>query len=171
MMVKLQEIESEIAGQRVGGIEQESLDEGKPEHDKGKPTGGQKSLDDNQGNWDPKKIESVVRKVVEELKGIPERDIGKTLDNSGPDNTDNIPQSAQPASGNAPSGGGFDSDDKTNKEDGDETVSKLPKPGSEYEKQPIQKNKMNLAKKHIERAKKLMASKWRRPNKTKSWSN
>jgi len=156
MMVKLQEIETELQGVKMGGINQESLDEGKPEDDKGKPTGGQEPIKDTQGNWELKKIESIVRKVIEELKGEPERVIGKQLDSSGPENTDNIPQTKQPSVGKAPSGGGFDSDDKTNKEDGDEVEGKTPKPGSEFDKLPIKKNKLEQAKSLIEQAKKLM---------------
>ena len=157
MMVKLQEIEGQLQGQAPGGINQESLDEGKPKYDAGKPTGNQQPISDNQGNDDPKKIESYIRKIIrEELTGVPERDKGKALDSSGPENTSNIPQTDQPANGEAPSGGNFDSDDKTNKEDGDETINLVPKPKGEFPKDSIKKNKMNQAKSLIERAKKLM---------------
>jgi len=156
-LVKLQELEGEIHGQQPGGIEQESLDEGRPENDKGKPTGGQEPITDTQRNQEPKKIESYIRRLIrEELTGVPERDIGKALDKSGPENTQNIPQSKQPPVGTAPSGGGFDSDDKTNKEDGDETEGKLPKPTSDFGKPSIKKNKLERAKMLIEKAKALM---------------
>ena len=157
MMVKLQEIESQLQGQAPGGINQETLDEGKPEKDKGKPTGNEQPITDNQGNWDIKKVESFIRSIIkEELTGVPEKPKGKDLNDSGPDNTSNIPQTQQPANGTAPSGGGFDSDDKTNKTDGDETVGKLPKPGSEHDKIAIKKNKLDEAKSLIEKAKALM---------------
>jgi len=136
MMVKLQEIEGQVQAQAPGGVNQDELDVA-PQ------IGG------------PMKTESLIRRLIrEELTGIPERDIKKKLDGSGPENTSEVPQTTQPANGTAPSGGGFDSDDKTNKEDGLE--SEVPKPGSEFDKLPIQKNKMNQAKALIERAKRLM---------------
>jgi len=157
MMVKLQEIEGQLQAQAPGGINQESLADGTPEDDSGKPTGNEQPISDNQGNQEPKKVESYIRRLIrEELTGVPERDVGKQLDNSGPDNTQNIPQTSQPANGTAPSGGGFDSDDKTNKEDGDDTINEAPKPKGEFDKLPIQKNKMNQAKALIEKAKALM---------------
>jgi len=157
MMVKLQELESALQAQTMGGINQESLDSGKPEDDKGKPTGGQEPLDDTQGNWEPKKVESFIRKIIrEELKGVPERDTGKDLQTSGPSNTNNVPQTKQPSVGEAPSGGEFDSDDKTNKGDGDEAESKVSKPASNYPKPAVKKNRMEMARQLIERAKKLM---------------
>jgi len=156
MMVKLQDMESQLQGQAPGGINQESLDEGKPEDDKGKPTSAQQPIADNQGNWEPKKVESFIRKIIrEELTGEPERDTGKTLDGAGPDSTNNIPQTKQPPVGTAPSGGGFDSDDKLNEEDGDDVIAKTTKP-AEFDKLPIQKNKLRQAKQLIERAKALM---------------
>ena len=131
----------------------ESLEEGKPEDDKGKPTGEVKDpANVNQEST----VNSIVRKVVEELKGIPERDTGKQLDTAGPENTDGIPQSVQPPVGTAPSGGNFDSDDKLNDADGDVVVGKVSKPVSDYEKGAIVKNKMARAKSLIERAKRLM---------------
>ena len=157
MLVKLQEIEGQLQGLMPGGINQESLEDGKPKNDAGKPTGNQLPISDNQGNDDPKKTESYIRRLIrEELTGVPERDVGKALDSSGPDNTQNIPQSKQPANGTAPSGGNFDSDDKTNKKDGDDTINNAPKPGSEFDKVAIHKNKMNQAKSLIEKAKALM---------------
>jgi len=158
LLVKIQELENSVGRTAVGGVEQESLDEGKPENDKGKPTGNQQPIMDNQGNQEPKMIENLLRKLIrEELKGVPERDIGKDKDPIGPDNTNNIPQSTQPSNGVAPSGGGFDSDDKTNKGDGDATAADVSKPESEYDKMPIQKNKMEQARNLIEKAKQLMA--------------
>ncbi len=155
LLVKIQEIENALQGMSMGGVNQEGLETGAPEDDAGKPKGGQQPIEDNQGNQEPKLIEMIRKVVKEELTGEPERDTGKQLDASGPDNTQNIPQSTQPANGEAPSGGGFDSDDKTNKEDGDETVAKAKKP-AEFDKLPIQKNKMEMAQKLIEQAKALM---------------
>jgi len=158
LLVKMQEIESKLGNMQMGGVNQESLDEGKPEHDKGKPTGGQEPLKDTQGNWEPKKIESLIKKMVkEELKGTTDRKTGKDLKKSGPEQTDNIPQSTQPSNGEAPSGGKFDSDDKLNDKSGDDAVNKTSKPKSDYEKMPVQKNKLNRAKRIIERAKRLMS--------------
>lgn len=157
LMVKVQELEDAVGRMSMGGVNQEGLDQGKPMDDKGKPTGGQEPLEDTQGNWEPKKMENLIRKVLkEELKGETERDVGKQLDKAGPDNVDNVPQSDQPANGEAPSGGGFDSDDKLNEEDGKDSEGKVSKPANEHDKLPMQKNKLEKAKKLIEQAKQLM---------------
>lgn len=157
LLVKMQEIEEMLQNMQSGGISQESLDEGKPEKDKGKPTGKQEPISDTQGNQEIKKVESLLRKIIrEELKGVPEMDRGKTIDKSGPNEINNISQSKQPGNGEAPSGGGFDSDDKTNEEDGDGAISETPKPKNEFPKATIKKNKLNEAKVLIECAKRLM---------------
>ena len=135
MLVKIQELENKINKGTMGGIEQD-YEEEKPEL---------------------KQMESYIKKVIrEELKGVPEIEKGKNSHKIGPDNTSEIPQTEQPANGESPSGGEFDSNDKTNKEDGDDAISKTPKPKSVYDKIPTQKNKMELARKYIEKAKKLM---------------
>lgn len=146
MMVKLQEIEGMLSDMQMGGIDQkESMDDSDEPEDKEKPSGDKFPIS-----------KEALRKIIrEELQGIPERDVTKKQVN--PDAAvQDIPQTNQPANGEAPSGGGFDSDDKTNKDDGDATVSQTPKPASEFPKTAIQKNKYALAKKYIERAKKLM---------------
>jgi hypothetical protein len=145
MMVKLQEIEGEMQKQAPGGINQEPLPDAQDKYPK----------EEDEMKKMPK-MESYIRKLIrEELTGMPEREIGKDKKSAGPDNTQDIPQTDQPANPVAPSGGGFDSDDKTNKEDGDSTSAKTSKP-KEFEKMPIKKNKLERAKFLIERAKKLM---------------
>ena len=145
-LVKIQEIEQELQLVKPGGFNQEQLTT--PEDDAGKPKGNQK----DPMNINQEKLARVIRRAVEELTGVPERDIGKDLKPAS--ETDGVPQTVQPAVGVSPSGGGFDSNDKTNKEDGLED--EVPKPASEFDKVAIKKNKMAQAKAHIERAKALM---------------
>jgi len=152
LLVKMQELESDAQEKKMGGIQQEGLDEGAPEDDEGKPKGDTK---DPENVMSERAIKRIVTRVVEELRGMPERDIGKDLKKGGPENTMGIPQSQQPPVGEAPSGGGFDSDDKLNEEDEKDAVAKTTKP-AEYPKMAIQKNKLDRAKMYIERAKRLI---------------
>lgn len=146
MMVKLQEIEGQLATVQPGGVNQD------PVVDAGVAD------EDDEGRKLPmgKEFIETLRSVIrEELKGIPEAD--KTRKKMTTDAAaQNIPQTKQPSSGVAPSGGGFDSNDKLADTEGDEAESKVDKPASEYPKLTIKKNKMELAKRHLERAKRLM---------------
>jgi len=150
MMVKMQEIEGELADMRMGGVNQENVED-TPEVDAKKNT-------EEPSDKFPISKEALRKLIREELQGVPERDVDKkqqTTDQAA----QNVPQSTHAApqpQGIAPSGGGFDSDDKTAKDEGDDTENKVPKPASEFDKPTVIKNKMQLAKKYIERAKKLM---------------
>lgn len=167
-LVKIQELEQEIQALKQGGVHQEqgmptqpsmpsakpmmqkqSLAQGEPEDSKDKPKG--KDAEVVEGNWDIKKVESMLRSIVrEELRGVPERDTGKELETAPA--VDGIPQSQQPPNGKSPSGGGFDSNDRKGMKD----ELKAPAPKSDYDKLAIKKNKMDEAKSLVEKAKQLM---------------
>lgn len=101
-----------------------------------------------------KKLESLIRRIFqEEMKGVPERPTGHEQDKIGPKNTSNLPASQQPASGVAPSGGGFDSNDKWGDKNEEEPASK---PKKDYDKLPIKKNSIDDVNRLIEQAKTIM---------------
>jgi hypothetical protein len=147
-MVKLQEIEGELSDMRMGGVDQQESVDATPLEDV-------KKIKEPHSDKFPISQETLRRMIREELQGVPERDITKKQENPESAAAD-IPQTAQPANGEAPSGGGFDSNDKKNKEDADAAAAKVPKPASEYPRPTVHQNKMKLAKKYLERAKRLM---------------
>jgi len=105
-----------------------------------------------------KYMEKIVRKVIkEELKGIPEEERSNvTKKKIGPENTDQIPESTQPAKLKAPSGGGFDSDDVKGDKIGNEAEKEVTKPASDYTKTQVMKNRFNMAKRLVKTAEMLL---------------
>lgn len=147
MLVKVQELESALSNMQMGGVGQEQMN--------GNAIEPKKKDEDEDKKY---MTESAVRKLIkEEIQGVPENPDKKKQES--PDSAANaeVPQTTQPPNGEAPSGGGFDSDDKLNKKDADNAVSETPKPSSDLSKPKIVVNKMQLAKRYIERAKKLMS--------------
>jgi hypothetical protein len=138
----------------------ESLSEGQPEDDKkGKLSGNEKDPENvNQGGVGMKSIESMIRQVLkEELKGVPERNIGYDKDKIGPENTDSLPQTVQPQNGKSPGSDKiFDEENKKGEEQEEDAVKKVSKPKSDYNKSEVQKNSLDYAKTLIEKAKIIM---------------
>ena len=79
-------------------------------------------------------LNRILRKM-EELTGTPEIPKGKKEQPLG--QTSGIPQSTQPANGTATSGGKFDSDDKINEKDANETENETEKPKKDFDKKKI----------------------------------
>ena len=77
--------------------------------------------------------------MAEELKGIPERPLGKDSTKIGPDATSEIPATAQPSNGVAP-GDENNNHDKFADKPANDAASKVPKPSGEYSKPTVTKN-------------------------------
>jgi hypothetical protein len=136
MLVKIQELESKLAGEDKG-INQDA--------DKVK-------AQDNE-----QKMNESIRKIVrEELKGVPSFDSGKVDKKPmGPENTNEVPQSTHLQPDGKPEGE-FDAEDKLNEEDANKAAKQAEMPEEDYQKPKIQKNQLDEVAKLLEKVKSLL---------------
>jgi hypothetical protein len=157
MLVKIQELQDMLSKLKMGGINSGESNSNVLSSEKLK-NGGEEKMELS---------ENFLRKIIreemskDELKGVPEMDQEKkkqSIDSAAAD----IPKTTQPANGEAPSGGEFDSKDKMGDKAGDEASKMTDKPSSDYKRVAVQKNaldkesKISQARSLMEQAKKLL---------------